>query len=87
MGIRANKTKRLRNKLVKRITRMGPQTTRQLLDYYNDASRQGSTMNSITNVLAKDPRFRVHHKVMVRNSISGGKYEMLVWGLTSEEEE
>jgi len=87
LGVKANKTKRLRDKLQKYIQNNGPKTSRQLLDYFNSVSRQGSTMNSMTNVLAKDPRFRVHHKVMVRNIVGGGRYEMLVWGLNGEEEE
>jgi len=86
VGIRANRTRRLRDKLVEYIKLNGPQTSRQLLDYYNSASRQGTTMNSMTNVLAKDPRFRVHHKVMVTGTL-GSKYEMLVWGLAFAEGE
>ena len=88
MGIRANRTKRLREKLLEHIKRNGPKSSRELLDYYNSTSRQGSTMNSMANVLAKDPRFRVVRKIMVGGGHIGSRYEMLVWGAvdTSEEE-
>ena len=93
MGIRANRTKRLREKLVEYLTEQGPKSSRELLDYYNKASRQGTTMNSLTNVLSKDPRFEVVQTIRVsNNTISasrarGSQYSMLVWGVVIQEEE
>ena len=92
MGIRAHRTKRLREKLVKHLTEHGPKSSRELLDYYNKATRQGTTMNTLTNVLSKDPRFEVVQTIQVsNNTISanrsrGSQYSMLVWGVIQEEE-
>jgi len=85
MPIRANKTLRLRNKLIAFLKVRGTASSRQLLDHFNSTTRQGSTMNSMTNVLAKDPRFKVVGQTKV--SKFSGKYSMLVWGLSGEEEE
>ena len=82
---RSNRTKRLREKLVKHLGEVGPKSSRELLDYFNLVNRQGTTMNSMTNVLAKDPRFIVVETIRVSQSTSG-RYDMLVWGLAGEEE-
>ncbi len=82
---RTNRTKRLREKLVKHLHEAGPKSSRELLDYYNRVSRLGTTMNSLSNVLSKDPRFIVVDTIRVSQSTSG-RYDMLVWGLAGEEE-
>jgi len=84
--IYSNKTKRLREHLELHLKENGPKTSRELLDYYNQVSRQGSTMNSLTNVLAKDPRFCVHRTVRIMGHDSSS-YEMLMWCLTDPSEE
>jgi hypothetical protein len=86
VGIRANRTKRLREKLVRYLTKHGPKSSRELLDYYNTATRQGTTMNTLTNVLSKDPRFEVIQTIQVSQSTSG-RYSMLVWGVIPPKEE
>ena len=82
---RSNRTKRLREKLVKHLGEDGPKSSRQLLDYYNRVNKNGTTMNSLTNVLSKDPRFIVVDTIR-GSQHQGGKYDMLVWGLAGEEE-
>tara|TARA_R110002096_G_scaffold310594_4_gene505129 strand:+ start:4320 stop:4580 length:261 start_codon:yes stop_codon:yes gene_type:complete len=86
LPIRANKTKRLRGKLTAYLKTHKTASSRELLDHFNKENRQGSTMNSMTNVLAKDPRFKVVGQTRVAGNAAGGKYSMLLWGLVDEEE-
>ena len=82
---RSNRTKRLREKLVKHIAEAGPKSSRELLDWFNRVNKNGTTMNSLTNVLSKDPRFVVVDTIRVTQNLSG-RYDMFVWGLAGEEE-
>lgn len=82
---RSNRTKRLRERLVRYLREDGPKSSRELLDYFNKVNKNGTTMNSMTNVLAKDPRFVVVDTIKVRQHHS--RYDMFVWGLASNEEE
>ncbi len=85
MGKRTNRTYRVREKLLDHLRENGPKSSRELLDYYNRATKQGTTMNSMTNVLAKDRRFRVADTIRVPNKRgrmgTGGYYDMLVWAV------
>tara|TARA_R100000152_G_C6750431_1_gene174071 strand:+ start:181 stop:468 length:288 start_codon:yes stop_codon:yes gene_type:complete len=85
---RTNRTKRLREKLVKHLGEEGPKSSRELLDFYNRATKQGTTMNSMTNVLSKDPRFVVVETIRVSNALARGamrsRYDMLVWDLAPD---
>jgi len=83
---RSNRTKRLRERLVKHIAEAGPKSSRELLDYFNKVNKNGTTMHSLTNVLSKDPRFVVVDTIRVSQHMSG-RYDMFVWGLAGEEEE
>ena len=82
---RSNRTKRLREKLVKHMAEVGPKSSRELLDWFNRVNKNGTTMNSLTNVLSKDPRFGVVDTIRVTQNLSG-RYDMFVWGLAGEEE-
>ena len=82
---RSNRTKRLREKLVKHMAEAGLKSTRELLDWFNRVNKNGTTMNSLTNVLSKDPRFVVVDTIRVTQNLSG-RYDMFVWGLAGEEE-
>ena len=82
---RSNRTKRLREKLVKYMAEAGPKSSRELLDWFNRVNKNGTTMNSLTNVLSKDPRFVVVDTIRVTQNLSG-RYDMFVWGLAGEEE-
>ncbi len=67
-----------------------PQTFRQILDWLNDNTRNGSTPHQLCNVLAKNPEFIHIDTVRVRGTTSG-KYDQTVWVhedyLTGGEEE
>ena len=82
---RSNRTKRLREKLVKHMAEVGPKSSRELLVWFNRVNKNGTTMNSLTNVLSKDPRFVVVDTIRVTQNLSG-RYDMFVWGLAGEEE-
>ena len=82
---RSNRPKRLREKLVQHMAEVGPKSSRELLDWFNRVNKNGTTMNSLTNVLSKDPRFVVVDTIRVTQNLSG-RYDMFVWGLAGEEE-
>ena len=74
---------KIRNYIVKKITEEGPQSTTDLYDAINDHFRHGTTTNSLSNILAKDPQFE-KHGMIEQASLLSGSYKICVWKLAGQ---
>jgi len=74
---------KIRNYIVKKITEEGPQSTTDLYDAINDHFRHGTTTNSLSNILAKDPQFE-KQGMTEQASMLSGSYKVCVWKLTAK---
>ncbi len=76
-------TKRLRKAVFKFLEVKGQANTTQIFDYINSKYRWGTSMNQLSNILAKDSRFE---KVGFLNNSKGSgiRCRICVWGLKEE---
>ncbi len=74
------KTTRLRALCIKALAN-GPLCTQKVKDYVNNNSRHGTTMNSLVNVLGKDPAFAICGHEKTRNLSPTGNYNLARWYL------
>lgn len=57
--------------------------THEIKDKIDARSKQGTTMNSLSNVLAKSSAFEIVGVVRTRSLLNSG-YEIKVWGATGK---
>jgi hypothetical protein len=70
---------------VKAFLKRNPNSnTRQVYDHINSTLRQGTTMNQLTNVLAKDPDIKRTGSERVGSTIAGGSYAVGRWRLQED---
>tara|TARA_B100000902_G_scaffold388149_2_gene433307 strand:- start:136 stop:405 length:270 start_codon:yes stop_codon:yes gene_type:complete len=68
----AGRTKRLRKQIIKHLLEVGEADTADIYEHLKENTYWGKSMNQISNVLAKDPRFKLVGKtrrVMGMNSL------------------
>ncbi len=75
------RTGRLRNAVEKLLRKKIEANTAEIHEHINRIYKWGCSMNTLTNILAKDPRFvKIGH--VQSQQLGGGRYRLCNWSLT-----
>jgi len=75
------RTGRLRNAVEKLLRNKIEANTAEIHEHINRIYKWGCSMNTLTNILAKDPRFvKIGH--VQSQQLGGGRYRLCNWSLT-----
>ena len=75
------RTGRLRNAVEGFLRKKLEANTAEIHEYINNRYKWGCSMNTLTNILAKDPRFvKIGH--VKSQQLGGGRYRLCSWSLT-----
>ena len=75
------RTGRLRNAVEKLLRKKIEANTAEIHEHINRIYKWGCSMNTLTNILAKDPRF-VKIGYVQSQQLGGGRYRLCNWSLT-----
>ena len=78
------KTKRLLSLVVKYLNSEGASSTTAIFEHINNTTRHGTTMQTLTNVLSKNPNHIQSVESTFTDSILGGRYQVQVWDTPHE---